>query len=460
MGGGESGAEVARDRWESDLLSPDVTTTPYWLREHEAPDDNAGPLPKTADVVVIGSGYTGLSAALQTARDGMTTVILEAGRPGEGCSTRNGAHISTSVKPSLETLAKRYGPERASAIRAEGRRSLDWIEDFVRAEELDCDFRRSGRFHAAHSPRMYERIARSAERGRHDEGVASFAVPRSEQRAEIDTDFYHGGVVYPHFATLHPGKFHRGVLRRAIEAGADLHPHCAARTVRRDGDYTDIDTRKGVIRARDVIIATNGYTTDLIPWLQRRVIPIGSYMIATEPLALNVMDRLFPTRRLVTDTRRVVFYYGPSPDGRRIVFGGRVSSGETDPAISGPRLHAELTKIFPDMDKVAIDHSWMGFVAYSFDELAHTGTHDGIHYALGYCGSGVGMASYLGTRLGQRVIGQKEGQTAFDNLPFPTRPFYAGTPWFLSAAVAWFRWCDRAESSLATWQGNPNAKAP
>lgn len=451
---------IVGDHPESDLPSTDVKTAPYWHDDIEPFPGDAQPLPSVADAVVIGSGYTGLSAAIQTARGGRMTVILEAGDPGAGCSTRNGAHIGTSIKPSLGALTKRYGPERALAIRAEGRKSLDWIEDFITSEEIDCDFRISGRFHGAHSPRIYEQTARSAEREQLEEGIECHAVPRSEQRAEIGSDFYHGGVVFPHVATLHPGKFHRGLLERALDAGAHIQPRCAAKTIRRDRDDFEIETAKGAIRARDVIVATNGYTAGLVPWLQRRVIPIGSYVIATDPLPPDAMERLFPTRRLITDTRRVVFYYGPSPDRKRVIFGGRVSSGECDPKISGPLLHAEMTRIFPELGEVAISHSWMGFVAYSFDELAHTGTYDGIHYALGYCGSGVGMASYLGTRMGQRLLGKKEGRTAFDGLPFPTRPFYTGKPWFLSAAVAWYRWRDRAEGYLGARRINRETVTP
>src|SRR6185312_13510504 len=166
-----------------------------------------------------------------------------------------------------------------------------------------------------------------------------------------------------------------------------------------------------------------GYSGALVPWLQRRVIPIGSYIIATEPIAADVMARLMPRDRIVSDSRKVVYYYRASPDRTRILFGGRVSFRETDPAISGPLLHAELVSLFP--------------------ELAHIGVRDGLHYAIGYCGSGVGMASYLGMRLGHRVIGDAEGHTAFDDLDFATRPFYTGNPWFLAPSVRYYRWRDR-----------------
>jgi glycine/D-amino acid oxidase-like deaminating enzyme len=177
--------------------------------------------------------------------------------------------------------------------------------------------------------------------------------------------------------------------------------------------------------------------------MRRRVIPIGSYVIATEALDPALVDRLIPRNRIVSDTRKVVYYYRASPDRRRILFGGRVSLSETDPRRSGPKLHADLAGIFPELAKTRISHSWCGFVAYTFDELAHIGRHDGMHYAMGYCGSGVGMASYLGMRLGQQVLGLAEGATAFDDLPFQTRPFYSGNPWFLAPSVLFYRWRDR-----------------
>jgi glycine/D-amino acid oxidase-like deaminating enzyme len=197
------------------------------------------------------------------------------------------------------------------------------------------------------------------------------------------------------------------------------------------------------VRAGDVVVATNGYTGAISPWLRRRVIPIGSYMIATEPIEPDLMDRLMPKNRIVGDTRKLVYYYRASPDRRRILFGGRVSHNETDPVRTAPILHADLVQIFPELAQIRISHSWMGFVAYTFNTLAHIGKHEGIYYAMGYCGSGVSMASYLGMRLGQKVLGISEAQTAFDEVTFHTRPLYTGNPWFLSTMVRYYRWCDR-----------------
>ncbi|MEM7221793.1 MAG: FAD-binding oxidoreductase [Pseudomonadota bacterium] len=419
--------------------------TPYWWDEVAPPELAPVELPQSVDVAVIGSGYTGLNAALETVRGGRSTLVLDAEAAGWGCSTRNGGQISTSVKPSLDALARRHGRERAAAIRREGVAALDWIEDFVMREAIDCDFRRSGRFHAAHTPRHYEALVRQIGELDRDESIEAHAVPRAEQRRELGSDAYHGGVVFPRHAALHPAKYHKGLLTRALESGARVMSHCPVLAIERKGHEFSLATAKGKLTARDVVVATNGYSSAITPWLRRRVIPIGSYVIATERLPDELVDELFPTDRIVSDTCRVVYYYRAAPDRSRILFGGRVSARETDPKVSGPRLKAELAHRFPELAEVGLSHSWAGTVAYSFDQIAHCGTHEGIHYAMGYCGSGVSMASYLGMRMGLRVLGRAEGRSAFDDLPFPTRPLYSGTPWFLPAVVAWYRWRDRLE---------------
>lgn len=417
--------------------------TPYWWDLVSRPRVPEAPPPARTDVLVIGSGYTGLSAALQTARGGRDTVVIDAEDVGWGCSTRNGGQISTSVKPDFAALARRHGKERAFAIVREGQNSLTWVAEFVAAEKIDCDFRVVGRFHAAHSPGRYEMLARQIQTQPAGLEVEAHVVPRSEQWRELGTDAYFGGVVYERHASLDPAKFHQGMLERALAAGARTIPNCAAAAIRRESGGFLVDTARGTIAARQVVVATNGYTGRLTPWLRRRVIPIGSYVIATEPLAREAMKRLMPRDRIVSDTRKVVYYYRPSPDGTRILFGGRVSIGETDPRISGPLLHAALTRIFPELSVTRISHSWHGFIAYTFDELMHIGQRDGLHYAMGYCGSGVGMAGYLGMRLGQQVLGLKEGATAFDGIGFETLPFYRGDPWFLAPSVAYYRWRDK-----------------
>lgn len=417
----------------------------YWETHVAPPSGVSGTLPQRVDVLIVGSGYTGLNAAIETARGGRSTLVLDAQQLGYGCSTRNGGQVSTSVKPSLDKLAKKVGLDKARSIRAEGGAALEWFADFVSREQMDCDFKRSGRYHAAHTPAHYETLVRDADKMRQQEAIESFCVPQSEQRSELGSDSYFGGVVFPRHAAVHPAKLHREMLRTAADAGAQLIGQCAVTAVNRKPVGFSVQTTQGEVSARDVIIATNGYSTNLVPWLQRRVIPIGSYIIATQELPTETMDELFPTDRIASDTCKVVYYYRPSPDRKRVLFGGRVSAGETDTTLSAARLKDSMCRIFPQLAGFDIDYSWSGTVAYSFDELAHTGVHDGLHYSMGYCGSGVSMASYLGMRTGQKVLGLTEGRTAFDDVPPPTRPLYTGKPWFLPAAVSYYRLLDKLQ---------------
>ncbi|UUX49964.1 FAD-binding oxidoreductase [Nisaea acidiphila] len=427
---------------QQNIFTENFTTDPYWWTETSRPDVGWTDLPGQVDVAVVGSGYTGLSAALELARAGRLVLVFDAEDAGWGCSTRNGGQISRSIKPGYEELTRRYGSNTAFGIIREGANALDWITDFVAAEKIDCDFAVPGKFTAAHNPAQFEKMARAAEN--QPEGLEEplRVVTQAEQHAEIGTDAYYGGVVNESTASLDPAKFHAGLLARVREASVQIATHCPVTEIEQSAPGFVVKTPRGPVRARNVLVASNGYVGPESGWQRRRVIPIGSYIIATEALPKEQMDRLLPTDRMLGDSRKVVYYYRASPDRSRILFGGRVSAGETDPLKSAPLLRRDLAGIFPELADVRVSHSWMGFVAYTFDTLAHVGCNENVHFAMGYCGSGVSMSGYLGMRAAQQILGLKEGSTAFDGIGFPTRPFYTGRPWFLAASVAYYRWRD------------------
>ncbi|MGE0211043.1 MAG: NAD(P)/FAD-dependent oxidoreductase [Parvibaculaceae bacterium] len=422
------------------IFAPGYKPTPYWWEAAPRPELQEKGLPQQTDVAIIGSGYTGLTAAIALARSGRKVTVLDAEAAGWGCSSRNGGQVSTSLKPGLADLEGRHGREVGARIRQEGRNALQWIGDFISSEGIDCDWSRVGRFHAAHNSRAYERLARDVEALNREHPGTCHVVPKSEVRSEVGTDRYFGGAVYPAHASLHPGKYHLGLLSIAEREGAEVFCECRVEAIARDGAGHMLRTAKGAIRAREVLVATNGYTGELTPELRRRVIPIGSHIIATEELAPEVASRISPKNRVLSDTRKVVFYYRLSEDRRRIVFGGRVLLGDGNPRLSAMKLHAEMTQLFPELARTRITHGWMGFVAYTFDTLPHLGkTRDGLYYCMGYCGSGVSLASYFGTRIGQQIAGKAEGRTGLDGIPFQTRPLYTGNPWFLPASIAWYK---------------------
>jgi glycine/D-amino acid oxidase-like deaminating enzyme len=423
------------------LFAASYKPEPFWWERSPLCAEPEPALPASADVVIIGSGYTGLCAAIQTARGGRHTVVIEANAIGSGCSSRNGGQVSTSIKPQYGELSGKVGDKLAYDIIKEGHNALKWIGEFIDAEGLNCDFNVVGRFYAGHTPGQFEMIAKAIENPPKGLETDAYAVPKAEQHVEIDSPDYHGGVVFPRHASVDPGAYHKGLLGRARDAGATVIGHCRAEGISGTaGDFT-ITTAKGPIKARNVIVATNGYTRGLSPW-QRRIIPIGSYMIATEALEPSLIRRLIPKRRVINDTRKLVVYYSTDPAGERILFGGRVSIAETNPTAATPALHAEMVKRFPDLAGTPITHAWMGFVAYTFDEMPHLGERNGIHYAMGYCGSGVSLASYFGSKIGQQVLGLKEGDSPLSQIDFPTRPYYWGKPWFLAPAIRYYRWKD------------------
>lgn len=425
------------------FCSPDFKAEPYWWDETPRPQLPSQPLPQATDVLVIGSGYTGLHCALQTARGGRTTTVIDAEDAGWGCSSRNGGQISGEIKPGYDELRRRYGHDGAVALIGEARRALDWLGGFVEDESLDCDYRRCGRFLAAHNPRQFRQLVARAQQQPPGLEQNLRIVERQQQASEIDSDFYHGGLVIEHHCGLDPAKYHQGLLRLAQASGVAIHDHCAALGFEPEGKGFRVSTSRGVIRARNLVVATNGYTGGVTPWQRRRIIPIGSYMLATEAMDPGRAERLMPGHRVFSDTRRVVVYFRRSSDGRRLLFGGRVSVFEADPVRCLPELRREVLRIFPQLEDVRISHTWMGFVGYTFDYLPHLGEREGVHYAMGYCGSGICLASYLGNRLGLQLLGSSEGESAFGQARFQTRPLYRGKPWFLAAAVRYYQLLDR-----------------
>ena len=425
------------------LFAENYKNTPYWWDRTPRPTIKEIPLPKETEVLVIGSGYTGLCTAIQTCRNGLDTVVLDAQDAGWGGSSRNGGQVSPSIKPSFQELSRKYGEEPARELLKEGNNALKWIGDFIQEENIDCDFKRVGRYYGAHSLSQFKHLEKIINEQPEGLQLDVNLIPKSQQHTEIGSDFYHGGIVHKNHASLDPARFHQGLLEGALTSGAQIKTHCAVNKIEKKGGIFQIHTEAGTMSAREVVVATSGYTGTATPWHRRRVIPIGSYIISTELLAEDLVNELIPRDRVITDSRKLVVYYRASPDRKRILFGGRVSLNETDPDKCAKPLHKKLTQIFPQLAKIKVSHSWMGFVGFTFDHMPHTGDKEGVHYAMGYCGSGVCLSSYFGTKLGQRLAGLPQGNTIFTDINFQTRPFYKGNPWFLAPSILYFQLRDR-----------------
>lgn len=420
---------------------------PWWWQD-APPEDGLVPVPERVDVAIVGSGYCGLACAIELARAGLSVVVLDAGLLGGGASARNGGMVSGGLGLPVR-LERDVGPELAARLRAEGRESFAFLEHLIRAEGIEADWDRSGRFLCAWSPGHYRRLLQRAETLTRTTGVETRAVPRVEQRSEIGSDFFHGGIVITESGAVHPAKLHAGLRRASRGAGAVLCGRAAVETLRREGGRWRVRTARGTVDAKTVFVATNGYTGKLTPWLRRRLIPIASYMLATEALEPELARSLSPRGRMFVDTKRVLSYFRLSPDGRHMLFGGRVSFLDADVRRGAARLRHAMVRVFPELARVRLTHAWKGNIAMTFDHLPHLGEHEGIHFAGGCQGSGVAMATWLGHQTARKLIGRRNAPSAFELPPFPTRPFYDGRPWFLPAVGTWYRLQDALDRRFA-----------
>jgi glycine/D-amino acid oxidase-like deaminating enzyme len=423
------------------VLAADCALRPVWW-------DDAPPEPaherapaERVDVAVIGGGYCGLAAALTLARAGARAAVLEAGPLGAGASSRNGGMVGGAIKLDWTGLAERFGEDGAAALMDGARASFDYLEDLIAREGFEADYRRTGRLLLACNPAQFRALQRQVKAlGERARGVR--IVARARQREEIGSDLYHGAVVIDEAAGLHPAKLHAALRAAARAAGAELHGHAEVQRLERSASGLRLHTARGVLRSDHALVATNGCTGALTPELRRRIVPVSSYIIATEPLPADLAARLSPRGRMFVDGNRLLSYFRLDPAGRRVLFGGRLHLRDVDERTAAHGLYRRMVRVWPELDGCRITHAWKGSLGFTFDRLPHMGTHDGLHFAMGCNGSGVAMATYLGHRSALRILDRQNRPCAFERLPFPTHMAYRGRAWFLPALGLWYRILD------------------
>jgi glycine/D-amino acid oxidase-like deaminating enzyme len=427
----------------------------YWLTTTTFPatDPNRA-IPETADVAVIGSGFTGLSAARTLAKRGARVAVLESETIGWGASSRNGGMVLTGMKLGVNKLISMYGRERTKRMYAASLASIDCVEQIVREEGIQCDFSRSGHLEVACKQKHFDDYQRQADIIEVEFNHKLRVVSKSELSAEIGSSIYFGGMVDEISAGCNPARYVSGLARAALKAGAEIFEHARVQEIQRESHNGEsgwrVSTSRGPLWAHEVFVATSGYTSSATPEIQKKIIPIGSFIITTEVLPSPLAKELSPRNRMIYDSKNYLYYYRLTPD-RRMLFGGRAAffpENEQTIRRSAEILRRGMIGVYPQLRDAKIEYVWGGTLDFAFDIMPHAGQMDGLYYAVGYAGHGVAMATYQGQKIAELIASDNTGsdkpENPFVGIPFPSAPFglYNGKPWFLPFAGAWYKFLD------------------
>jgi glycine/D-amino acid oxidase-like deaminating enzyme len=421
----------------------------YWLDTVTMPAGNDGDLPAHVDIVIVGAGFTGLSAARALAKKGANVAVLEANTIGWGASSRNGGMVLTGMKLGIETLAKRYGMEATRRMYAASLASIDLVEQIVSDEQIDCDFSRCGHLEVACKQSHFNTYARSAELIAREFNHQLRIMAKQDLRSEIGSDIYYGGMVDEVSGGVNPARYVAGLAAAALRSGASIYERAQVQSIERGWRQGDTGfrllTSRGSIFARNVFIATSGYTSSITPVLQRKIIPIGSFIIATERLPDPLARELSPRNRMIYDSKHYLYYFRLTPD-KRMLFGGRAAffpENRSTVQRSAEILRQGMIDVYPQLRDVAVDYVWGGTLDFCFDTMPHAGNLDGMYYAVGYAGHGVAMSTYLGEQSAAQIL-SGVSENPYVDIPFPGAPLglYNGRPWFLPIAGAYYKILD------------------
>jgi glycine/D-amino acid oxidase-like deaminating enzyme len=421
----------------------------YWHTTVGMPGEAMpAPLPESVDVAVIGGGYTGLSAARTLAMQGTRVAVLEANTIGWGASSRNGGMVLTGLKLDMQTVMKKYGRELARRLFQCSLDSIDTVEQIVDEEHIDCGFRRAGHLLMANKPKHFDALQEEAEFMAREFSHRVQLIPGSEQHAEIGSDLYHGALLDECSGGLNPAQYVAGLAAAAERAGASLHARARVTRLERRGNRFHIETERGSLGAQMILAGTSGYTGSVTKKLQRKVIPIGSFIIATENLPEDRARELIPHGRMIFDYKHYLNYFRLWEN--RMIFGGRAAFfPETSGTIrrSAEILRREMIQVYPQLKDVKVEYVWGGTLDFAFDRMPHVGEMEGLYYSLGYAGHGVAMATYLGKTVAEAMLHGTIKEHPFASFSFSGAPLglYNGVPWFLPLAGAWHRILDWVE---------------
>jgi len=426
----------------------------YWTATAGPAPADDGPVvcPTETDIAIIGAGYTGLSCAYHLTRHhGLSALVLEANRPGWGCSGRNGGFARAAIgRASFGQMIDLWGRNTAKRVFSQALGAVEHVRELMRDGNIACDASADGHLKIAHRPGRAAALQREAEvLQREFEYPAEFVTPAVLRAEHIGGTEVHGALRFPDAIAVHPLKLAYGVLNMARAAGARVHGASPVLSWRKQGSMHVLDTPHGEVRARRVVLATNGYTPEsLHPSVNGATLPVLSHIIVTRPMTpAEKTASGFRTGHILTDTRNLLYYWRRLPDDR-IMFGGR---GQVVPSAAGQVaqrafLLAELKRKLPALQDITVEHDWWGWVCLTRDFLPHVyhaAGDDSLHYAIGYQGSGVAYGLYAGRLLARRLAGAAEEEAIpATSTPLPRFPLAALRRTGQRAMYAWYRYLD------------------
>ncbi|MGE0210632.1 MAG: NAD(P)/FAD-dependent oxidoreductase [Parvibaculaceae bacterium] len=419
------------------VLAPNAQLDPYWWRAAPLRDRPVRDLPSKCDVAIVGSGFTGLSAALHLARAGRSVSVLEAKEPGWGASTRNFGFVGRTLKHMFGDILAHEGLDRAVRVYRETRAAYDSVFEVVESENIDCRLRRQGRLILAVTPGQRNNLLKEFGLRKTHLGEEFHVVEKADQPSEIDTERFLGGVLIPDMAGVHPGLYHQGLLAATERAGATVYAHTEVTDVRPGEGRITVKTARGPVEARNVLLATNGYSGPGVRFLNRRLVPFDAYVATTEQMPEETVARLLPGDRTFLDWNFNVDSFRRAPDDPKRIMICALTGPRIELPRMGEMLRDRLARTFPSLANVRIDNVWTGRCSGTRDLDPHWGVHEGVHYAGGYCFAGVPMGTWFGRQVARHILGEKIEHTAFLERPLPSIPFYTGNPWFVPLAIRW-----------------------
>jgi glycine/D-amino acid oxidase-like deaminating enzyme len=421
----------------------------YWHTTVQMPDDsNLTPIPAEVDFAVIGGGYTGLSAARTLAQQGAKVVVLEAETIGWGASSRNGGMALTGLKVGMATIIKKYGRDLAKTLFQYSLDSVNTVEQIVKEENIDCGFERYGHLLTANKPKHYEALKDEVDFMAKEFNHKVRLVSANELKSEIGSNVYHGALVDEVSGGLNPAQYVTGLAAAAEKAGAMLCARARVNRLVRGERRFVIETERGSLSAKSVLVATSGYTGNVTKKLQKKIIPIGSFIIATEKLSDELANELSPHNRMIFDYKHFLNYFRLWDN--RMIFGGRAAffpENEKTIEQSAEILRHEMVSVYPQLKDVKVEYAWGGTLDFAFDQMTHVGEVDGMFYSLGYAGHGVAMGTHLGKTVAEAMVKGNIKEHPFAQFDFPSAPMglYNGNPWFLPFAGMWYKILDWVE---------------